>query len=675
MALLESYVAGAWRTPDDEGAPLLDAATGAEVARISTRPVAAADAVRHAREVGGPALRAMTFHERAMLVKELALALKEHLDELYELSYATGATARDTAVDVDGGIVTMLGMSSVARRTLPNDVVAVDGPVERVSRGGTFLAQHVWTPLRGVAVQVNAYNFPVWGALEKLAPALVAGVPSIVKPAEQTSYVTERTVRLALATGILPEGALQLLVGAPDGLLDALDAQDLLGFTGSAETAAVLRAHPAVVQRGVRFTAEADSLNAAVLGPDATPGTPEFDLFVTEVAREMTVKAGQKCTAVRRAFVPSSLLADVEGALAARLATATVGDPRDPATRVGALVDLEQRDAVRAATRRIAADASVVSGSLDDVAVAGLERGAFMAPVLLRAHDARSSAAHEVEPFGPVASLMAYDRTDEVVDLLALGRGSLVASVVSHDERFVRDVVLGAAAHHGRVLVLDRDDAAESTGHGSPLPHLVHGGPGRAGGGEELGGVRGVFHHMQRTAVQGSPDMLTAVTGQWVAGSRRRTDGPHPFRKSMAELAVGDAFVSDWHDVTAEDIDSFAVMTGDTFYAHTDPDAAAANPIFGGIVAHGYWVLSRAAGLFVDPAPGPVLANTGLENLRFTEPVRVGDRIRVALTCKALNPREHTDYGEVRWDAQVTNDRDELCATYTLLTMVTKQPR
>ncbi len=360
-------------------------------------------------------------------------------------------------------------------------------------------------------------------------------------------------------------------------------------------------------------------------------------------------------------------------ALAARLATATVGDPRDPATRVGALVDIEQRDAVRDAVRAIAAGGRIITGSLETV-VEGYERGAWMAPVLL-AVDRRSPAAHEVEPFGPVASLMAYDSAEEVVDLLALGRGSLVASVVSHDPSFVRTVVLGAAPFHGRILVLDRDDAAESTGHGSPLPHLVHGGPGRAGGGEELGGVRGITHHMQRTAVQGSPDMLTAVTGQWVAGSRRRTDGPHPFRLSMSELTIGDGFTSDWHEVTAEDISGFAAMSGDTFYAHTDPEAAAANPIFGGIVAHGYWVLSRAAGLFVDPAPGPVLANTGLEGLRFTTPVRVGDRIRVALTCKALNPREHTDHGEVRFDATVTNDRDELCATYTLLTMVTKEPR
>ena len=672
--MLQSYVAGSWRTPTDAGAPLLDAATGIEVARISTAPVPAAAAVRHAREVGGPALRSMTFHERAMLVKDLALALRAHADELYELSYATGSTAADTAIDVDGGIVTMLGMSSTARRTLPNDVVATDGPVERISRRGTFVDQHVWTPLRGVAVQVNAYNFPVWGALEKLAPALIAGVPSIIKPAEQTAYVTERVVRLAIGTGILPEGALQLLVGAPDGLLDALDAQDLLSFTGSAATAALLRAHPAVVERGVRYTAEADSLNAAVLGPDAVAGSPELDLFVREVAREMTAKAGQKCTAIRRAFVPSSLLGVVSEALAARLATATVGDPRDPATRVGAMVDLAQRDAVLDAVRAIAAGGRMVTGTLDTV-VAGLERGAFVAPVLIAVDDARFAPVHDVEPFGPVASLMAYDSAEEVVDLLALGRGSLVASVVSHDPSFVRTVVLGAAPFHGRVLVLDRDDAAESTGHGSPLPLLVHGGPGRAGGGEELGGVRGIVHHMQRTAVQASPDMLTAVTGQWVRGSRRRTDGPHPFRLSMSELRVGDGVTSDWHEVTAEDISGFAAMSGDTFYAHTDPVAAAANPVFGGIVAHGYWVLSRAAGLFVDPAPGPVLANTGLEDLRFTTPVRVGDRIRVALTCKALNPREHTEHGEVRFDATVSNDRDEVCASYTLLTMVTKEPR
>jgi oxepin-CoA hydrolase/3-oxo-5,6-dehydrosuberyl-CoA semialdehyde dehydrogenase len=670
---LESWVAGRWRTSDDEGLPLLDAATGVEVARLPTTPAPVTEALEHARAVGGPALRALTFQQRATILKELGLHLMERKEELYELSFATGSTRRDSAIDLDGGFGTLLAYASRGRRELPDGNVLVDGPVEQLGRGGTFVGRHVLTPMRGAALQVNAFNFPVWGMLEKLAPAFLAGVPSIVKPAPQTAYVTERCVRQIADSGLLPEGALQLALGDTEGLLDGLTGQDLLSFTGSAATAAVLRAHPVVVGTGVRFTAEQDSLNACVLGPDGKPGSPELDLFVREVVREMTSKAGQKCTAIRRVFVPRELADDVEEALREKLAAIPVGDPRDEATRMGALVSTLQRDAVRQAVRRLTAGGRLVVGDLD-VTVAGLEDGAFLPPLLVRADDTPTSAAHDVEAFGPVATLLPYDDVSGLPGLLALGQGSLVASVVSSDLDLVREVVLGAAPHHGRILVLDPTSAKESTGHGSPLPHLVHGGPGRAGGGEELGGLRAVMHHMQRTAVQGSPDVLTAVTGVYTRGAARVETDVHPFRRSMSELEVGDTVVTAGRTVTREDVDHFAAFTGDTFYAHTDERAAAANPLFGGIVAHGYLVLSLAAGLFVDPAPGPVLANTGLDRLRFTSPVKPGDTIRAVLTCASKNPRT-PEQGEVRWDVQVLDQHDAVVASYELLTMVSAQPR
>jgi oxepin-CoA hydrolase / 3-oxo-5,6-dehydrosuberyl-CoA semialdehyde dehydrogenase len=678
MAALRSYVGGAWIDPVEDGRPVLDAVTGAEVARVSSAGIDFGAALGYGRSVGGPALRELTFHQRAALVKSLGLLLREHREELYALSARTGATLADSKFDIDGGIGVLLSYSSKARRELPNDTVLAEGAVEPLGKGGTFVGQHILTPLRGVAVQINAFNFPVWGPLEKFAPAFIAGMPSLVKPATQTAYLTARLVELMVDSGLLPPGSVQLICGSAGGLLDHLGEEDLVSFTGSAATARQLRAHPAVVGRSVRFNAEADSLNCSVLGPDAGPGTPEFDLYVRQLVSEMTVKAGQKCTAIRRALVPAAMAGQVAEAARDRLAKVVVGNPAEESVRMGALASLEQREEVRRSVKALLSAGRLVFGDPDRVAVVGAsaERGAFIAPLLLQSHDADRPEPHEVEAFGPVSTLIGYRDTDPVagaIELAARGRGSLAGSVVTADAAFAREVVLGLAPWHGRILVLDHDDAAESTGHGSPLPTLIHGGPGRAGGGEEMGGMRGVLHHMQRTAVQASPRVLSAVTDRWVAGAGRNTEGGHPFRKSLAELRIGDTVVAGPRQVTLADIEHFAEFTGDTFYAHMDEEAARANPIFGGRVAHGYLIVSFAAGLFVQPDPGPVLANYGLENLRFRAPVYPGDELTVTLTCKQITPREDAEHGEVRWDADVTNQDGKSVATYDVLTLVAKQ--
>ncbi|MGH3518431.1 MAG: phenylacetic acid degradation bifunctional protein PaaZ [Haloechinothrix sp.] len=676
MAPLRSYVSGGWHTPTDEGAPLPDAVTGEEVARISSAGIDMAAALDYGRTLGGPALRELTFHQRAALLKALASHLREHRDELYALSARTGATLGDSKFDVDGGIGVLSAYSSKGRRELPNDTVYVEGAVEPLSKGGTFVGQHIATPLRGVAIQINAFNFPVWGPLEKFAPAFLAGVPTLIKPASQTAYLTAKLVELIVESGLLTEGSLQLVCGSAGDLLDHVTAQDLVSFTGSASTALRLRAHPAIVRNSVRFNAEADSLNLSILGPDAKPGTAEFDLYVKQLVTEMTVKAGQKCTAIRRAFVPAELIDDVAQAASERLAKVTIGNPANPEVRMGALASLEQREEVRRSLKALLDVGSIVFGDPEqaDVVDADAERGAFLSPVLLRVDDPERIEPHQVEAFGPVSTLMPYTSTEHVIALAARGEGSLVGSVVTGDAAFARDVVLGVAPWHGRLLVLDADDAKESTGHGSPMPALVHGGPGRAGGGEEMGGIRGVLHHMQRTAVQASPKVLAAVTGQWVAGAPRE-EGIHPFRKSLAELKIGDTVVAGPRQVTLEDIEHFAEFTGDTFYAHTDEAAAKANPLFGGIVAHGYLVVSFAAGLFVSPEPGPVLANYGLENLRFLTPVKAGDELTVTLTAKQITPRGNADYGEVRWDVDVTNQEQASVAKYDVLTLVAKEQK
>lgn len=669
-SLLQSYVAGRWVSATDDGTALRSAVDGHEVARISATGIDRADMVRHAREIGGPALATMTFHERALALKGLALALMEHKDEFYALSATSGATARDSGIDIDGGFGTLLSYASVARRELPNDTVHLDGEVQRLGKRGTFVARHIHTSRRGVAVQINAFNFPVWGFLEKLAPAFIAGVPTIVKPASATAYLTEQVFRRIIDSEILPEGSVQLLCGSAGDLLDHLDGQDSVAFTGSADTAARLRAHPVIVGRAVHFTAEADSLNASVLGPDATPDTDEFDLYVKQLVTEMTAKAGQKCTAIRRALVPTTLLDDVVAAVSARLSTVVVGDPSAEGVTMGALASIEQRDEVLRAVRGLAKSSTIVFG--DPEASVGPAGGAFIGPILLRCDDRAAAEPHEIEAFGPVATVIGYTDTADAIDLVARGDGSLVASVVTADTDFARDLVLGVAPYHGRILVLDRDDAKESTGHGSPLPLLVHGGPGRAGGGEELGGVRGVLHHMQRTAVQGTPKVLSAVGRTWVDGAPRTVDAVHPFRKDLGQLRLGDTIIAGPRQVTRADIEHFAEFTGDTFYAHTDEAAARANPLFGGIVAHGYLVVSLAAGLFVDPAPGPVLANFGVDSLRFLTPVKADDSLTVTLTAKQITPRSSADYGEVRWDALVVNQDEQPVATYDVLTLVAK---
>jgi oxepin-CoA hydrolase/3-oxo-5,6-dehydrosuberyl-CoA semialdehyde dehydrogenase len=645
------------------------------VSAIDGRPVAISGSggidfeamLRHAREVGGPALRKLTFHERARMLKALALAIMGRKEGLYELSYQTGATRKDGWIDIEGGAGTLFSFSSKGRRELPDAHVLLDGPLEPLSKSDTFAGQHIYTSLQGAAVHINAFNFPVWGMLEKLAPTLLAGVPAIVKPASATSYLTEAAFRVMIESGVLPNGAIQLIVGSVGDLFDHLTGQDVVSFTGSASTALKLRSHPAVQRESVKFVAEQDSLNASILGPDAAPGTPEFDLFVKEVATEMTVKAGQKCTAIRRAIAPAGYLDAVEAALRERLAKTKVGDPRAEDTRMGALVSLSQCNDVR---ERIAeledAGARVVAGN--PYAASPLEGGSFLEPILLRADEPwKAEAVHDVEPFGPVSTIMPYRDLGDAVALANRGKGSLVLSLFTHSPDAAREFVQGTASFHGRMLVIDRTNARESTGHGSPLPVLVHGGPGRAGGSEEMGGIRGVKHYMQRTALQSSPTLIAAITEQWVAGAPKRIVDIHPFRMKMSELKIGDTWQTGSRTVTLEDIEHFATFTGDTFYAHMDEEAAKASPIFEGRVAHGYLILAFAAGLFVDPDPGPVLANTGLENLRFLTPLYPGDSMRVELTVKSKSIKTE-ETGQVCWAVEVYNQSDELVATYDLLT-------
>ncbi|HEX2763197.1 MAG TPA: phenylacetic acid degradation bifunctional protein PaaZ [Allosphingosinicella sp.] len=664
---LLNYAQDRWYGAEGALAPVESAVTGEIVAETGSGGLDFAAMLDHARKVGGPALRAMTFHERAWMLKDLANAIMVRKEELYELNYETGATRTDGWIDIEGGAGTLFSFSSKGRRELPNGRILLDGAMEPLSKGGTFVGQHVWTPLQGVAVHINAFNFPVWGMLEKLAPTILAGVPAIVKPASATGYLAEAAFRILIEADVLPPGALQLIMGGVGDLFDHLTLQDVVSFTGSAHTAMKLQTHPVIARESVRFIAERDSLNASVLGPDAAPGTPEFDLFVKEVAREMTVKAGQKCTAIRRAMAPAEHLDAVQAALIERLGKARIGNPREEGVTMGALASRSQLRSVREAVAELAKSARIVSGDPERSPVEG--NGAFISPILLRSDDPWGSAAvHDVEAFGPVSTIMPYRDLGDAVALANRGMGSLALSLFTFDPQVAEEFVLGAGAYHGRMMILDRTSAKESTGHGSPLPVLVHGGPGRAGGGEEMGGIRGVAHYMQRTALQGSPAVLSGVAKQWLPGAPKPEGDTHPFRKRISELEIGFTLKTASRTVTLEDIEHFAHFTGDTFYAHMDEEAAKASPIFEGRVAHGYLVLSFAAGLFVDPDPGPVLANTGLENLRFQTPLYPGDSMRVELTVKTKSVRDE-EKGEVRWAVYVYNQKDEVVASYDLLTM------
>lgn len=668
---LEHFLEGRWRAPARAQAEIRSAVTGEVVALAESEAPDLGAALRYARSTGGPALRRLTFPQRAAILRTLAEALMARKEELYELGYDSGCTRGDSWFDVDGGAGALFSYASLGRRQLPDGKVLIEGETERLSKNGTFLGQHILTSRHGCAVQINAFNFPVWGFCEKLGPSLLAGMPTLIKPATATAFITERAVRILLDSGVLPEGALQLVCGPVGDLFEHLDGQDVVSFTGSAATAAKLQSHPVIAREAVRFVAERDSLNAAILGPDAAPGTPEFDLFLAEVTREMTVKAGQKCTAIRRILAPTALVEPLRDALAARLAKITVGDPRREDVKMGAVVSLGQRADVRAKVEALLSTANLAFGDPARVEALGAdaEAGAFLSPLLLfAARPDEAESVHEIEAFGPVATLMPYRDLGHAVKLANQGKGSLVMSLVTHDPDVAIEVVHGAAAQHGRVLVLDRDCAKESTGHGSPLPLMVHGGPGRAGGGEEMGGVRGVMHYMQRSAVQGSPHMLSRITGEHAPGAPIQTGALHPFRKRLGELEIGYTFLTPARTVTLQDIEHFAEFTGDTFYAHMDEEAARANPLFGGRVAHGYLILSFAAGLFVDAPPGPVLANYGLERLRFVKPLKPGDSMKAALTVKSKKQTK-PDMGEARWSVTVTNQDEELVAVYELLTM------
>ncbi|WP_461428200.1 phenylacetic acid degradation bifunctional protein PaaZ [Gymnodinialimonas sp.] len=664
MQHVGSFAKGGWISAGAGAREVADAATGQVIALAGNDNLDVEGMIAYARDVGGPGLRALDFHDRARMLKALALHLNAHKQALYDLSFTTGATQADHGFDVDGGIGTLFVFASKGRREMPEGHVLIDGGFEPLGRTGAFGGQHIYTPRLGVALHINAFNFPVWGMLEKIAPALLAGVPSIVKPATATCHVTELCVRLMLDAGVLPDGALQLICGGVGNGLAHLGPQDAVTFTGSAATAGIVQG---ALPRGVPFTAEQDSLNASIMGPDVTVEAPEFELMVKEVVREMTTKAGQKCTAIRRVMVPQPLLQPLVERLSSQLSRVVVGDPRDEGTRMGPVVSASQKRDVLEKAAAIGAEAECVLEGEH-----GMERGAFVSPKLFHCADPDGAeAVHGTEAFGPVSTIMGYRDLDHSVSLANKGQGSLVASLFTHSGDVAREVALGIGAWHGRVYINDRDTGREATGHGAPMPHLTHGGPGRAGGGEELGGIRAVKHYMQRVAVQGSPSMLSAVTGRWVPGAAKTAVDVHPFRVKFGDLALGRTLRTETRVITLEDVEHFAHFTGDTFYAHMDDAAAERNPFFPGRVAHGYLILSFAAGLFVEPAEGPVLANTGLDNLRFLKPVVPGDSIVVDLTVMDRKSRNEV-YGEVRWHARVTNQEGEAVAEYELLTMVAK---
>ena len=682
MQKIKSYALGQWVEGEGPGQVVQHAVTGEPIGEVSSRGLDFQALLDHARTTGSSVLRSMTFHERALLLKNMAKYLMGRKDEFYTLSTATGATKADSWVDIEGGIATFFSYSRIGRREFPNETFHVETDVSPLSKSGSFIGRHICTPLKGAAVHINAFNFPCWGMLEKLATTFLAGMPAIVKPARQTSYLTEKMVAAMIESGLLPEGALQLICGSVGDLFDHLGSQDVVTFTGSAATGRKLKSHPNIIEKAIRFNMEADSLNCIILGPDVTPELEEFTIFIKEVVREMTAKAGQKCTAIRRTIVPEGMTKPVIDSLKQRLETVRVGHPDTEGVRMGTLAGMDQVREVRERVAELRQNTELVFGEREEFEVVGADRtkGAFCEPILLYcAEPLRTDSVHEIEAFGPVNTVMPYADLDEAIWLAAKGGGSLVGSVVTADDAIARKLVLGIAPHHGRVLILNRESAPESTGHGSPLPTLVHGGPGRAGGGEEMGGARGVLHYMQRTALQGSPTTLTNITGEWTKGAAQPQDKVHPFRKHFDELEIGETLVTHRRTVTEADVVHFAALSGDWFYAHVDEIAVQESPVFERRVAHGYFVLSAAAGLFVDPAPGPVLANYGLENLRFTQPVYIGDTIQAKLTCKTKAPKPPREgelpQGVVSWAVEVINQKAETVAVYTILTLVAQKPK
>ncbi len=686
MLKLGNYITGKWIEGDGEGTVLYNAVNGTVIKHATSKGLDFEAALKYAREKGNPALRKMTFQQRGRMLRALAQHLLKHKETFYNISYQSGATRVDSWIDIEGGIGNLFSNATL-RRKLPDESFCLDGDSINLSKENTFMGHHILVPKEGVAVHINAYNFPVWGMLEKIACNLLAGMPALVKPATVTSYLTEAVVREIISSRILPEGALQLICGSAGNMLDYVNSQDVVTFTGSAETGLKLKSHPNILKESVPLNMEADSLNCIVLGTDVEPGMLEWDIFIKEIKKEMTVKAGQKCTGIRRIFVPENKIDDVQKAIATALSTTAIGNPLNDKVRMGALAGQDQRNDVRSQVQKILASSQIIYGSLDSVAVidADEKAGAFLSPILLlNTTPFESEEPHNIEAFGPVSTLMPYKDIYDAIALSKKGKGSLCSSIVTADAAIAKKYVIGAATHHGRILVLNAACANESTGHGSPLPSLVHGGPGRAGGGEEMGGMRGVKHYLQRTAIQGSPDMITAITNVYQPNATGNIEAKHPFKKYFEELSIGDQLISDMRLITAEDIDSFAELTGDHFYAHKR-ETDFTGTMFTEQVAHGYFINSAAAGLFVSSfEKNPVLLNYGIDDMRFVKPVYAGNSIYIRFTCKEKTAQELKDVnpdvpfvhgqdipkGIVKWFVEILDGTDDIVGVGTILTMV-----
>ena len=675
MKKYENYALGNWVSGNGNETVLHNAITGAEIGTVSSG-LDFPSMMEYARNIGGPALRKLTFQQRGLMLKKLALHLHSVKSKFYPVSFLTGATKIDSWIDIEGGIGNLFANASL-RRQFPDQYFHVEGSAAPLSKNGTFIGHHILVPKQGVAIHINAFNFPIWGMLEKIAVNLMAGVPAIVKAATLTSFLTESMVREIIESGILPKGSLQLICGSARGILDYVESEDVVTFTGSAETGKMLKSNQRLIEKAVPFNMEADSLNCSVLGEDAVPGTPEFDIFIKEVQKEMTVKAGQKCTAVRRVIVPEKLIEDVQIALGKRLSSTTIGDPSVEGVRMGSLAGKSQKKEVLENINKLSKSQDIVFGNEESFEVVGAnkDKGAFVSPFLfLNSNPFKSLDCHDIEVFGPVATIMPYKDVNEAIKLARLGKGSLVCSLVTNDMKLAEQFVLGASSMHGRILVLNESCAKESTGHGSPMPLLTHGGPGRAGGGEEMGGIRGIKHYMQRTAIQGHPSTVTAITKQYQIGAKQNIDGPHVFRKYFEEIQIGDTVITEKHLVTLDNIEEFAELSGDKFYAHMDENSLDGT-IFTERVAHGYFIMSKAAGLFVDPPKGPVLLNYGIDECRFTKPVYPGMTIGVRFTAKEKITQEKKDEndiakGIVKFLVDVYDDENDTVMLATILTMV-----